>query len=96
MTEQINLRLDRKLIRECEELAEYENLDRAALVKKVLSEGLARERLNLAIQKYVLREITIERAAEIARVSVHEIILTLSRLGISPNISRADLEKLLE
>jgi metal-responsive CopG/Arc/MetJ family transcriptional regulator len=52
MTKQMNLRLDEDLIREFEELAEEENLDRSALVKKIRLEGLQQEHLNFAIQKY--------------------------------------------
>ncbi|KKM66189.1 hypothetical protein LCGC14_1483640, partial [marine sediment metagenome] len=52
MTKQMNLRLDEELIKEFEELAEQENLDRSALVRKILIEGLHQERLNFALQKY--------------------------------------------
>ena len=61
----MNLRLDEYLIKEFEELAEQENLDRSALVKKILIEGLQRERLSFAVQKYILKEISIEKASEI-------------------------------
>lgn len=36
MTKQMNLRLDEDLIKEFEDLAKYENLDRSSLVKKIL------------------------------------------------------------
>ncbi len=95
MTKQMNLRLDEDLIKEFEELAEYENLDRSALIKKILIEGLHQERLNFALQKYLRKEISIERAAEIARVSMHDIILKMSQLGIPSNLTIEDFEKIL-
>ncbi len=95
MTKQMNLRLDEDLIKEFEELAKEENLDRSALVKKILLEGLQQERLNFALQKYMLKEISIERAAEIAKISIHEIILKMSQLGISSNLTVDDFEKIL-
>ena len=95
MTKQMNLRLEEDLIKEFEELAEEENLDRSALVRKILVEGLQRERLNFALQKYMLKEISIERAAEIAKISIHEIILKISQLGISSNLTLDDFEKIL-
>ena len=52
MTKQMNLRLDEELIKEFEELAENENLDRSALIKKILIEGIQQERFNFAIKKY--------------------------------------------
>jgi len=95
MTKQMNLRLDEDLIKEFEELAEQENLDRSALVRKILIEGLQQERLNFALQKYMLKEISLERAAEIARISLHELILKMSQLGIPSNFSLEDFEKVL-
>ena len=95
MTKQMNLRLDEELIKEFEELAEQENLDRSALVRKILIEGLQQERLNFALQKYLRKEISIERAAEIAKVSLHDLILKMSQLGISSNLTREDFEKIL-
>ena len=95
MTKQMNLRLDEDLIKEFEELAKEENLDRSALVRKILLEGLHQERLNFALQKYMLKEISIERAAEIAKISIHEIILKMSQLGISSNLTVDDFEKIL-
>jgi len=95
MTKQMNLRLDEDLIKEFEELAEQENLDRSALVRKILIEGLQQERLNFALQKYMLKEISIERAAEIAKISIHEIILKLSQLGITSNLTLDDFDKIL-
>ena len=95
MTKQMNLRLDEDLIKGFEELAKEENLDRSALVRKILLEGLQRERLNFALQKYMLKEISIERAAEIAKISIHEIILKMSQLGITSNLTLDDFEKIL-
>lgn len=94
ITEQVNLRLDEQLVRELEEMAEHEHLDRAALVRKVLVQGLARERLEYAIQKYVIREISLGRAAEIARQSPHEFLATLAQLGVGHPATLADYQRL--
>ena len=95
MTKQMNLRLDEDLIKEFEELAEQENLDRSALVRKILIEGLQQERLNFALQKYMMKEISIERASEIARIPLHDLILKMSQLGIPSNLTIEDFEKIL-
>jgi predicted HTH domain antitoxin len=95
ITKQMNLRLEDKLIKEFEELAKHENLDRSSLIKKILIEGLQLERLNFAIQKYLLKEISLERAAEIAKISLHELILKVSQLGIPSNLTLEDFKKIL-
>lgn len=95
MTEQMNLRLDKSLIKEFEDLAKEENLDRAALVKKVLVEGIKNERLNVAIQKYVLKQISIEKASHIAGVSLYNFIEILSKYQISTGMTADDYKSLL-
>ena len=95
MSEQINIRVEKKIVQDFEELANYEKLDRAALVRKVLLEGLNQERINFAIQKYVLQEISVERAAEIAGVSIHEFLNIMAKFGIPSNMSLEDYQKVL-
>ena len=95
MTKQMNLRIDEDLIKEFEELAKHQNLDRSSLVKKILIEGLQQERLNFAIQKYILKEVSIEKATEIAKMSLHEFILKMSQLGIPSNITMEDIKRIL-
>ncbi|HEY0087496.1 MAG TPA: UPF0175 family protein [Candidatus Lokiarchaeia archaeon] len=95
MTKQMNLRMEEELVKEFEELTDQENLDRSALMKKVLIEGLQQERLNFAIQKYLLKEISVERASEIAKISIHEFVLKLTQLGIPSNLTLEDYKKIL-
>ncbi len=95
MAKQMNLRLDEELPKEFEELAENENLDRSALIKKGLIEGIQQERFNFAIKKYVLKEISLERAAEIAKISIHELLDKITQLGISSNLAIEDFKKLM-
>lgn len=51
--------------------------------------------MNESIQKYLLKEISIERAAEISKVSIHEVILKLTQLGIPSNLTLEDYKKIL-
>ncbi len=95
MTEQMNLRLDKELIEDFEDLAKEENLDRASLVKKILVEGLKKERIDYAIQRYAVREISIERAARLAKVPLYEFIHILQKFGISTGLNANEYQKLL-
>lgn len=75
-------------------MTKQKNLDRSSLVRKVLIEGIKRERLKFAIQKYIMKEISIERAAEIAKISIHELMLKLEELNVPSNITMEDLKKI--
>ncbi len=96
MTGLLNLRINKEIIHELEKLAEETNLDRAVLAKKILIEGIQREKLNLIIQKYIHKEISIERASEISGLSLYELIEIFSRLGIPSNLSIDDIQKILK
>jgi predicted HTH domain antitoxin len=39
--------------------------------------------------------ISIERAAEIAKLSIHELISNLSKLGVPSNLTKEELEKII-
>jgi len=41
----------------------------------------------------MIKEISIERAAEIARIPLHELILKMFQLGIPSNLTMDDFEK---
>ena len=94
MTEQLNLRINKEIIHELEKLAEETNLDRAALAKKILIEGIQREKLNLIIQRYIHKEISIERASEISGLSLYELIELFSKLGIPSNLAIEAIQKI--
>ena len=96
MTEQLNLRINKEIVKDLENLAEESNLDRTALARKILIEGLQREKLNLAIQKYINKEISIERAAEISGLPLYELLEIFSKLGISSNLDAEDIRTLLK
>ncbi|MHA1785033.1 MAG: UPF0175 family protein [Candidatus Helarchaeota archaeon] len=96
MTEQLNLRINREVIQELEKLSKIINVNRTSLARKILIEGIEREKLNLAIQKYILKEISIGKAAEIAGLSIYELIDVFSKLGITSNISIDDFKRILE
>ncbi len=78
-----------------EKLAKDINLDRTSLAKKILIEGIKREKLNLAIQKYINKEISIGRAVKISGLSFYELIEVFSRIGITSNLSIEDVKKVL-
>jgi len=95
VTDQLNLRLNKDIIQEPEKLAESTNLDRTALAKKILIEGIQCEKVNLAIQKYINKEISIEKASELSGLSLYDLLEVFSRLGIPSNLSIEDIQKAL-
>ena len=71
---QLNIRISPDLIRELDEISEAEHLDRTTVVKHLLQDAIKDWKLTYALRLYREDRITKERAAEIAGVSLYEII----------------------
>ena len=80
-TRQLNVRVPENLIEELEKIAAEEQADRASIVRRLLAEGLQRWRLEQALQMYRRGQITKERAAELAGVSIYDIMDELRQRG---------------
>ncbi len=99
-TEQMNVRLPKALLKAVEEMAETEHLDRTAVIRKLIAEGLQHYRLDRAMRLYTEGRISKARAAEMSGVSIYEILDEVDRRGLrSPYTvqdAREDLEILRE
>lgn len=96
MKRNISVRLDEDLVREVDELADMENIDRSQLLRYVFKEGLQQHRLELAVNRYAESELTVSEAAALAEVAVGEFMDTLVERGIQANLSPDELEDSLE
>ncbi|MGA9351669.1 MAG: UPF0175 family protein [Anaerolineae bacterium] len=90
---QLNIRIPESLIEELERIAAEEQADRTSVARKLLTEGIHRWRLEHALRLYQQGQITKERAAEIAGVSIYDILDELRRRG---TVARYSLEELHE
>lgn len=79
---QVNIRLERDLLAELDDLAGAQHLDRAELARRLLRQGLARERLDMAVRQYREGAISAGRAAEVGRVSLYEMLDRIHQEGI--------------
>ncbi len=73
-TRQLNIRIPPKLVRDLDEISKAEQLDRTTVVKHLLQDAIKDWKLTYALRLYREDRITKERAAEIADVSIYEII----------------------
>lgn len=96
MTRNISVRLDEDLVREVDELADMENIDRSQLLRYVFKEGLEQHRLELAVKRYAEGELTVSEAASLAGVAVGEFMDTLVERGVQADLSVEELEDSLE
>lgn len=79
---QINLRVPDEVVTELDALAAQEHLSRIDLARQILLEGLARRKSDLALRLYREGKVSLARAAEIAGVSLWEMMDRIEQAGV--------------
>ncbi len=80
---QVNIRLERDLINEIDRLASEDAVDRSEMARRLLGSGLAARRMRRALDEYRAGNATGWRAAEIAGVSLYEMLDRIHEEGIA-------------
>ena len=92
-TRQLNIRIPDNLLEQLELIAIEEQLDRTTVARKILAEGIGQWRLKHALKLYEKGQVTKERAAEMAGVSIYDIMDELRRQGTLAQYSLEDLRE---
>ena len=72
---------------------EFEKVDKSSIVRRALEKGLNEELKRLALNLYIERKVSLAKAAEIAEISIRDMIELIKERGISLNITIEDLRK---
>ena len=99
-TTQLNLRIPSDLEQEIEMIAEQEALRKTDVVRKYLIEGVRSWKLEQAVTRYQQGQISLERAASRAGLSLYAMMDELRRRGIAldqttPAEAREEIRALL-
>ena len=87
---QLNIRVAPGMMEELEEIAREENLAKTDVARRLLSEGIRRWKLEHAIKLYREGHVTKERAAEIAEVSLYEMLDAIRQRGVPSHYTLED------
>ena len=90
---QVNIRLDDDLVDEIDRLADAEAIDRSEMARRLLGHGLADRWMRRALEEYRSGSVTAWRAAEIARVSLYEMLDRIHEEGIAYDLDPDVLER---
>ena len=91
---QVNIRLERQLLEELDAMALAESMDRAELARRLLRDGLKRERVVGAVRRYREGEVSAARAAEEARISLYEMLDRIHAEGIPYELDTDELDRI--
>ena len=89
----ISVRPAPDLERKIKKLMEFEKADKSSIVRRALEKGLNEELKRLALNLYIERKVSLAKAAEIAEISIRDMIELIKERGISLNITVEDLRK---
>ena len=84
----LSIRTEKEIINELDRLASLQNLDRTAIVRRILERGIEEEKIELGIALYLKGE-SIGHATEISRCNLWNLLDELKKQGI---IKHFDIE----
>ena len=96
MSGEVMAQLPEELMKEIEYWAEREKVDKSTLLTKIMEEGLNVWKMNKALEMYRLQKVTLWKAAEIAGVSLAEMLAELPKRKIIFQYDHDELREDLE
>jgi len=96
MMKNISIRLNENLMKEAEKLARLELVDKSIILREALEKGLKYVKLHIAIEMFSRERFSTSEAAELAGISVGEMMDELVNRGIKPKINEQDIAGSLE
>ncbi len=92
----LDIRLDKKMVEELNQIADEEHLDRTAIIRKLIASAIENYKKDIVMRKYEQGKISISKAAEGTGLTVGEIEEYMVRKGYKSKYSTGDLERELE
>ncbi len=93
MVEVLSVRVPKEVREWLEELAKLEGRDRAEIVRDILVSGVRERRVKIALKLYSEGKVTLWKAAELAGLSLWEIIEEMEKRGVELQYSLKELEE---
>ncbi len=92
-TTSIGVRLPKDVLKYVEEQARRENVDRSVMIRRFMEKGIAEFRKEKAAELYVHEKISISGAAEMANLTIPEMVEFLIDKGYRSSYSLEDFRK---
>ena len=92
-TKTLSLRMEADEVKMLDEAAAKAGLDRASLLKRLLRRGYADYRYESACAAYRRGEVSLSRAAEMAGLSLYDLLSRFPADGLQLNLTAEDLRR---
>jgi predicted HTH domain antitoxin len=94
--ESVTARLPQEMLKEVERLAEREKVDRSELIRRLLNSALQQKKIEDGLEAYREGAVTLWKAAEIAGVSLREMMELVKEKQIPVPYTLDDLRRDME
>lgn len=91
MTKILTIRAPDALVKEIEVLAKEEQLNRSTLIRRLLADAVQNKRITKALNLYKNGRISIGKAAEIAKLSIWEMLDLIAEKGLHIDYGSVEL-----
>ncbi len=92
----LGIRLDKKMVKELNQIADEEHVDRTTVIRKLIAEAIQNYKKDMVLRKYEQGKISISKAAEDTGLTVGEIEEYMVKKGYISTYSTVDLEREME
>lgn len=96
MMKLFSLRASEKVLEDIDRLSKIARVDKSLIIREALEKGLEKVKLEESIKLFVDGKLTVGEAANIAGISVGEMMEKLKDRGIGSRITKEDLEGTLQ
>ena len=93
---QVNIRLERDVLDQIDQLAQAEHIDRSDMARRLIGSGLTTYRMDAALRDYKRGAASASRAAEIAGVSLYDMLDRIHAEGVPYELDPDVLRRLDE
>jgi predicted HTH domain antitoxin len=93
MYENVAARIPESIVKDINYVAQEENSDKSKVIRELLSSAVKDKLTDLALEKYSKREVSLGRAAELAKMPLADFMMKAAERKIPINYSVDSLEK---
>lgn len=93
MYENVAARVPETIVKDIDYVAQEENTDKSKVIRELLSSAVKEKLIDLALEKYAKREVSLGRAAELAKIPLADFMVRAAERKIPINYSVESLEK---
>ena len=93
MLKQISMRLPEKTYMLIEKLSKLEKAEKSSILREAIQKGLDKMKKELAVQLYRENELSISESANLAEISIPEMMDSLAEHGIKSKLTLDDFEQ---